>query len=84
MYRLASKQILELAVQKQIQDLPDSEADCDLDDKKELALWRCEGKSSREEEEPVPPARPRVFEEQQEGQCGRSAVWGMDRKWDEK
>ena len=30
MYRLASKQILELAVQKQIQDLPDSEADCVL------------------------------------------------------
>lgn len=30
MYRLVSRQILELAVQKQIQDLPDSEADCVL------------------------------------------------------
>lgn len=24
----------------------------------------------------MPPARPGVFEEQKEGQCGQSAVWG--------
>lgn len=35
-----------------------------------------------EEEEPVPPARPGVFEEQKEGQCGWSAVWGVSR-WSE-
>ena len=51
MYRLVNKWILELAVQKQIQDLPDSEADCVLKTNAAASFDGCIASATRNQQD---------------------------------